>query len=54
MEEISAEAIKDFLLYKKISKELNVKLTNLMEQDTNLSKTEALELLLDFYENQKN
>lgn len=52
MEKISAEEIKDFLLYKKISKELNEKISNLMEQDKNLSKIAALELLLDFYENQ--
>ncbi len=52
MEEISTEEIKDFLLYKKLSSELNEKLSNLMAQDNSLNKTKALELLLDFYENQ--
>ena len=52
MEEISTEEIKDFLLYKKLSSNLNEKLSNLMAQDNSLSKTIALELLLDFYENQ--
>jgi hypothetical protein len=51
---ISPEEIKDFLLYKKLSKELNLKLNKLMSQDKNLSKLEALELLLDYYENQYN
>jgi len=51
---ISPEEIKDFLLYKKLSKELNLKLNQLMSQDKKLSKLEALELLLDYYENQLN
>lgn len=51
---ISPEEIIDFLLYKKLSKELNLKLNQLMSQDKKLSKLEALELLLDYYENQLN
>lgn len=52
--DITADEIRDFLLYKKISSEMNARLTRLMAQDESLTKIEALELLLDYYENQNN
>ena len=49
--EITQEEIKDFLIHKNISKNLQIKLKLITEQMPNISRIEALEILLDYLEN---
>ena len=51
---ISQKEIEDFLLYKSLSPELKIRLTKIIDQDSSISKMEALEMLLDHEENTSN
>lgn len=49
--EISPEEISDFLIHKTLSKNLQTKIKLITDQMPNISRLEALEILLDYLEN---